>query len=151
MHSWGDPGVDWKGINDAAEYIGGWLRTYARVEVRCIKEKFGTVRVYCSFGWGMFYSIWRPGYVWFPKWWPARFDMWLADSWVLRSINHVLIPLQMKAYVWRYRKAVERWPHLYKEIVSMADFGELFEGVTFAGQKKPYKHSDFWQTIGGSK
>jgi hypothetical protein len=49
MHRWGDPGVDWQGINDAAAFIGGALKT-AGIHVADFKEKFGTVRVYCDLG-----------------------------------------------------------------------------------------------------
>lgn len=139
MHSWGDKGVDWKGINDAAEYIGEWLKTYARMGVSQHKEKFGTVRVYCHFGWSGVYSIWRPSYVWYPKWWPMRLDFWLAETRAFGWLNSAVVRLQQVAYVHRYRKAVERWPHLYREIVSAADYGELFEG-----RIPGYKHSDYW-------
>lgn len=140
MHSWGDEGVDWDGIDDAAYFIAHWLKTWARIPVRDYKEKFGTVRVYCSFGWPDVYSIWRPSYYWYPTWWPTKLDFWLADTRVWRLVNRLVIPLQQKAYAWRYKKAVQKWPHLYKEIVSMADYGELFEGVV-----PGYKHSNFWE------
>jgi len=142
MHSWGDENVDWQGINDAAEFIGGWLIKYPRVNVSCIKEKFGTVRVYCSFGWYGIYSIWRPNYAWYPKWWPMRLDFWLANTFLFGLLNRAVVKLQQKAYAWRYKKAVEKWPHLRDEIVSSADWGELFEGVI-----PGYKHSDYWVTI----
>lgn len=142
MHQWGDEDVDWKGIDDAAYFIGRWLRTYVRMDVRDIKEKFGTVRIYCSFGWYGLYPIWRPGYCWYPKWWPMRLDFWLADTFVFRQLNRLVVKVQQRAYAWRYKKAVQKWPHLYKEIVSAADWGELFEGVV-----PGYKHSDFWRTI----
>ena len=142
MHSWGDEGVDWEGINDAAEFIGLWLSKWARLNVSCWKEKFGTVRVYCSFGWSSVYSIWRPSHVWIPKWWPYKFDLWIGNSYLFVLLNKLVIPLQERAYVWRYKKAVEKWPHLYKEIVSGANYGELFEG-TIPG----YKHSDYWVTL----
>ncbi len=142
MHNWSEEDVDWKGINDAAYYIGDWLITWARIPVHSMKEKYGTVRIYCGFGINGIYGLWRPQYAWYPKWWPMRLDFWLADSFIFRLINRIVIPLQKKAYVWRYTKAVRRWPHLYKEIVSMADYGELFEG------KMPgYKHSDFWREL----
>ncbi len=104
------------------------------------KEKFGTVRVYCSFGWYGIYPIWRPSHHWYPNWWPMRLDFWLAKTRLFGLLNKAVIKIQMKAYVWRYKKAVEKWPHLYNEIVSMADYGELFEG------KIPgYKHSNYWK------
>jgi hypothetical protein len=142
MHVWGDEDVDWQGINDATAYIGNWLRKWPRIGVTDMKEKYGTVRIYCHFGWYGVYSIWRPHYAWYPKWWPMRLDFWLADSWIFRILNKIAVPLQQKAYAWRYKKAVEKWPHLREEIVSMADYGELFEGVI-----PGYKHSDYWKTM----
>lgn len=155
MHSWGDKGVDWKGINDAAYFIAHWLKTWVRMPIQDYKEKFGTVRVYCGFGWYGIYSIWRPSHCWYPKWWPMKLDFWLANTWLWKQLNlRVVIPIQKRAYVWRYRKAVERWPHLYREIVSQADYGEFFEGVRFASpysrsglRRKAYKHSDYWRTL----
>ena len=47
FHHWGDKGVDWAGINDAAEYIGTSLERWG-VCVHQYKEKFGTIRVYCD-------------------------------------------------------------------------------------------------------
>jgi len=142
MHQWGDEDVDWDGINDAAYFIGNWLRKYARMNVTDIKEKYGTVRVYCSFGWHGIYPILRPGYCYYPKWWPMRLDFWLANTRIFTLLNRLVVHLQCKAYAWRYKKAVEKWPHLYKEIVSSADYGELFEGKITG-----YKHSDFWTTV----
>ncbi len=142
MHDWSDKNVDWKGIDDAAYYIAHWLKVWARVGVLDYKEKYGTVRVYCVFGWHGAYAVWRPAHCWYPKWWPMRLDFWLADARLWQRINDIVIPLQRKAYAWRYKKAVQKWPHLYKEIVSMADYGELLEGVV-----PGYKHSDYWKTI----
>ena len=139
MHSWGDENVDWDGINDAAHFIGHWLSVWARVPVQQYKEKYGTVRVYCHFGWHGIYSIWRPSYAWYPKWWPMRLDFWLAETRLWQLLNRGVIHLQQMAYVHRYKKAVQRWPHLYKEIVSMADYGELFDG-----RIPGYRHSDYW-------
>lgn len=142
MHSWGDEDVDWNGINDAAYYIAHWLKTWTRLNVLDYKEKFGTVRVYCSFGWYGVYSIWRPSYCWYPKWWPMRADMWIGNTFLFRLLNRLVIKVQHKAYAWRYKKAVEKWPHLRDEILSMADYGELFEG-TVPG----YVHSDYWRKV----
>lgn len=142
MHDWSDENVDWEGINDAAAYIGHWLIHWARMPVSNYKEKFGTVRVYCHFGWHGVYAIWRPHYAWYPKWWPMTLDFWLADTWAFRLLNKAVVVLQQKAYVWRYKKAVEKWPHLREEILSAADWGELFDGKI-----KGYKHSDYWRTV----
>lgn len=141
MHSYGDwPDERFNEIDDAGYYIGRWLRIWVRMPVTQIKEKFGTVRVYCSFGWSQIYSIWRPHYCWLPTWWPTKLDNWLSyQTPLLKVLNFFVVPIQKRAYAWRYKKAVQKWPHLYDEIVSCADWGELLEG-TVPG----YKHTDYW-------
>ena len=144
MHSYGDSDftdANFLEVEDAAYFIGGWLRKWVRMEVIQIKEKFGTVRVYGGFGWHSLYSIWRPHYCWVPMWWPSKIDKFLS-SFLLPLLNKIFVPMQKKAYAWRYKKAVQRWPYLYEEIVCCADFGELFEGVV-----PGYKHSDYWQEV----
>lgn len=128
MHDWSDENVDWNGINDAAGYIGYWLRKWVRMDVRDVKEKFGTVRVYCSFGWSSIYSIYRPGYCWYPEWWPVKLDLWLGyDTPIFKWLNKIIIPIQIRAYRWRYRNAVRKWPHLREEIMCCADHQELLK------------------------
>lgn len=142
-HYWGDESFDWNGLSDAVEYIGVWLRKWPRIQVMQMKEKFGTVRVYCSFGFDCFHSIIWPGYYWIHKWWPYKFDLWLSHQTpILNWINKVIIPIQRKVYAWRYKKAVQKWPHLYNEIVAAADHGKLFEGIV-----PGYKHSDYWEEV----
>lgn len=140
-HYWGEEKFDWRGLNDAGYYIGDWLRKWVRMPVRDIKEKFGTLRIYCSFGWSSFYTIWRPSYMWVPKWWPYKLDLALSCH-IMPVLNKIVVPIQQKAYVWRYKKAVEKWPHLRDEIVCCADWGQLFEG-----SMPGYKHSDYWQEM----
>lgn len=146
MHSYHDDDadhVDWHGINEAGYYIGRWLRRWTRMNIHDIKEKFGTVRIYCSFGWSSVYSIYRPGYCWYPNWWPIKLDHWLSyQTPIFKWINRMVVPVHKKLYVWRYKKAVQKWPHLYNEIVSCADWGELFNG-SIPG----YKHSDYWKKM----
>jgi hypothetical protein len=38
MHNWGDDGVDWNGINDAANFIGNSLLFWGRINVSQYKE-----------------------------------------------------------------------------------------------------------------
>ena len=70
MHFWGDEDVDWKGIGDAAEYIGKGLRKWGRINVVQYKEKFGTVRVYCSLGIWSLHELTHPGHCYcrYPAW-----------------------------------------------------------------------------------
>ncbi len=142
MHQWGDEDFDWKGLDEAIYFIADWLSTWVRMPIRDYKEKYGTARIYCGFGWHGIYQIWRPRHCWYPRWWPMTFDFWLANTSVWRRLNKLVILLHQKAYAWRYKKAVQKWPHLYKEIVSMADYEELFEGAV-----PGYKHSDYWRKV----
>lgn len=125
MHTWGDEDVDWEGINAAAEYIGLTLRKWWRVPVRDYKEKFGSVRVYCRLGWYQFHDITHPGYVYsrYPDW------LWYLDCYygnrICSILNWVVIPIHSLVYGWMYHRAVRRWPHLRREILSCADYREL--------------------------
>lgn len=98
MHSWGDKGVDWDAINDAAIFIGVNLRRWGLVTVFDVKEKWGTVRVYCSFG-----------------------LLGLAG----RMFNWFLVPYQKWMYRQLYRAAIKKWPHIRREILEGADWSEL--------------------------
>lgn len=129
MHSWNDTSVDWNGISDAATYIAKELRTYARINVRDSKEKWGTVRVYCDFGWYNLHSIMYPGYYrnQFPKWLANLDNRYL---WQLVSLlNIVVVPFHKRFYRKTYRRAIHKWPHLRKEILAGADHSELLAGL----------------------
>jgi hypothetical protein len=128
VHNWGEENVDWEGINDAGIYIGDWLAKWTRLQVTQIKEKYGTVRVYCGFGWSCLYSIYRPRYCWVPKWWPYKLDLFLS-RYLMGGINKMFVPIQMKAYRWRYKKAIQKWPHLKEEILCCADWSELLQDI----------------------
>jgi hypothetical protein len=124
-HYWGDPDVDWKGINDAAEYIGEGLRKWGRVDVWQTKEKFGQVRVYCSLGLNSWHQLTHPGHAFnrWPRW------LWLSLNFsgypLLRLLNCAVEPYHIWLYRRYYRKAVERWPHLREEILCAADYPKL--------------------------
>jgi hypothetical protein len=131
MHSWGDDGVDWEGINAAADYIGVWLRKWGRVNVRQIKEKFGTVRIYCTLGWNRFHDIFYPGHCFF-RWpgWAVTLDLFISHQLCFsRVLFEVSYPIQRRLYRWRYTKAVEKWPHLREEILSCADWPDELKGL----------------------
>ena len=150
MHQWGDEGVDWAGIDAAAAYIGLGLRKWGRVSVSQFKEKYGTVRVYCSLGVNTFHQLWRPGYMFCRYKWewlwkldlaisyayprflerilekfsiPNRWVRWI-NLWTL--LNLALIwPYHKWLYKRYYRQARRKWPHLAQEIYRAADWYEL--------------------------
>lgn len=129
MHDWSDRDVDWPGISDAAYWIGKQLMTYGRMGVSDMKEKFGTVRVYVSFGWYQFHTIFKPGYHYsqWPKW------LWYLDcvygSRAIWLLNYVAIPYHKWLYRQVYKQALKKWPHLAKEILCGADWTELLVGL----------------------
>jgi hypothetical protein len=127
VHDWNDRDVDWKGLDDAARYIGTNLRKWGRVPVSQYKEKWGTVRVYCTFGWTQIHSITHPGYAFcqYPRW------LWVLDCrlghYITRVANIVAVPVHKQLYGFFYRRAMEKWPHLRKEIIYGADWPELLD------------------------
>ena len=112
MHRYGDENVDWIGIEMAARFIGRGLQFWG-VPVRQYKEKFGTVRVYCSFGLHYPWHYYGPNS-------PLRLLFW--------ALNLVIVPLQKRLYQWYYAEACRRFPHLKKEIIYGADYYELLGG-----------------------
>ena len=130
MHTWGDEGVDWQGIGEAARYIAHFLRRWGRVGVRDYKEKWGTVRVYCSLGWHQFHCITHPGHCYsrYPKWlW--RWDVYHGSRLIPFLTGWAILPYHRWLYRLAYKRAVAKWPHLKEEITSAADYPELLEGL----------------------
>jgi len=128
MHRWGDKDVDWKGINDAAKYIGTSLNKYGRMNATH-KEKFGTVRVYVDFGWDQIHRITHPSYRYsqYPKWlW--KLDCRHGDK-ITQPLNVVAVPYHKFLYRLFYKRAVQKWPHLTKEILYAADHTELLNDI----------------------
>jgi len=130
MHHWGDQSVDWNGISTAAEFIAlrlGW----ARIGVLDAKEKWGTVRVYCTFGWSSLHSIFYPRYHYIQ--WKNPILKWLEYNaqvmWTVQKLGRILVPLQRAWYRQVYKQAISRWPHLAEEITCCADYRELLEGL----------------------
>lgn len=131
MHYYGD--VDFSDemfskVDQAAEYIGINLVKWGRIGVRQYKEKYGSVRVYCGFGYDAFYFIWRPNYMWVPKWWPYGLDIKISN-YLMVPINWVVVPIQKKIYRYFYKKAIDKWPEIKKEILCCADYPELLRGL----------------------
>lgn len=128
MHDWSEKDVDWAGISEAAEYIGLGLRKWGRMEVRDYKEKYGTVRVYCSFGWQSLHSVTHPGWAYIQ--YKRNSLLWFLE-WnrvvrkCIQSLNCLVIPFHVWLYRKFYRNAIRKWPHLRLEILSGADYSKL--------------------------
>jgi hypothetical protein len=130
MHSWGDENVDWNGINYSARYIGENLKKWGRVSVLQYKEKFGTVRVYCSLGWRNLLNITHPGYIHYrpyPKW-LMTFDIYVLSR-IIPYLNFIILPYHKWLYRKLHKDMVKKYPHLKEEILCMADYDELLKGI----------------------
>lgn len=128
MHNWGDKNVDWNGISDAAEYIGDFMVKWGRIVVSDTKEKWGTARVYCQFGWYDLHSIFYSRYHYIQ--WKQGSLMWRLNynkyvSLLVNKLGELIVPYQKYIYYLAYKRAVGRWPHLRKEILISADYPEL--------------------------
>lgn len=132
MHIWGEPDVDWAGISDAAYYIGRNLRKWGRVGVTDMKEKYGTTRVYCSFGWYSLHSITHPGWAFIQYKKGSllhKLEYSAAVSWIVRKLGQLVTPYQKWLYKYLYKQALKKWPHLAGEILLGADWTELLVGL----------------------
>ena len=129
MHCYGDKNVDWEGIDESAQYIGENLKKWGRVNVRQWKEKFGTVRVYCSLGWKNLLNITHPGYVHYrpyPKW-LMTFDIFYLSRIIPFLFNWFIVPYHKWLYRKLYFDMVKKYSHLKEEILCMADYDELLK------------------------
>ncbi len=148
MPMWGDPDHDWKGIDDACSIIERRLRFW-RVPVYQVKEKFGSVRVYCSLGWSSLHDICYPGHACsrFPGWLWRLDCSWTGNSntvtgWLWRqTILRLSVWLHKKAYRSAYKKAVRRHPDLAQYILEDADFSDLLVGIVPVDK---CKHESEW-------
>lgn len=139
-HFWGDKDFDWKGLNEAIDYISDRLQGLARIGVHS-KEKYGTARIRCYFV-NNIHSLTHPGYVWsqYPDWlW--KLDCYYGDK-ILKytGLGYLIFKWQKYIYVDTYRRAVLKWPHIKDEILCNADQLEWLEEVEIC------KVSDYWVT-----
>lgn len=123
MHNWGDDNVDWEGISKAAYYIGHICIRYGRIRITDMKEKYGTVRVYASFGWHSLFSVYRPHY-----YFTTKYNRWM-DKVPMGWMNWFVLPYQSVIYRLAYKKALKKWPHLRDEILDDADYPEYLKGL----------------------
>lgn len=129
MHTYGNWSDKYfEQVDDAAEMIGAFISRWGRMGVMQTKEKFGTVRVYCHFGIDCIHSIFWPRHCWIHKWWPYSFDLSIS-SWLMPLVNKIMVPYQEWIYRLAYKRAVKKYPHLTNEILVMADYGKLLDGI----------------------
>lgn len=128
MHYWGDKSFDWKGLDEAIDFIDNNLVKWGRINVSQSKEKFGTARIYCQLGWYQFLNITHPRSCFnrYPQWlWDI--DCKIGTSIVPILFNWFIVPYQKWVYRTIYKKACEKYPHLIEEICCMADYIELLD------------------------
>ena len=115
--------------DSAAWFIHQYLVKYGRISVRQSKEKYGTVRVYCSLGYWGFYNLLNPGhtYVRWPKW-LYGLDLKYGRP-IMQVLNKVIVPYHKWVYRRAYAAAVEKYPHIRERILHTADFQNLLEGL----------------------
>ena len=113
----------------AAWFIHQYLVKYGRISVTQSKEKYGTVRVYCSLGYWGFFGLLNPGhiYVHWPKW-LYGLDLKLGRP-VMLVLNKLIVPYQKFIYRRAYKKAVEKYPAIRENILRTADYPYLLEGL----------------------
>jgi len=128
-HFWGDEFPYFAEVDQAAYEIGQFCRKWGRIGVRQTKEKYGTARVYCSFGWYQLFSITHPGYAYsrYPKW------LWVLDcryiSKLIAPLNKIVAPYHVFIYRLAYKRAIKKFPLIREEIISGADWKELLEDL----------------------
>ena len=147
MHHWGDGFKHFADVSGAARDIAMFCKRWGRIGVRDYKEKYGTARVYCGFGYTQLHSLIWPGHIYsrYPfgvskygwKLNATRFGKWLGNKiWRLDCNfsrfffqNKIIGGLICKYQIWIYKKAYERalkkYPYIVKEILYGADYPEL--------------------------
>lgn len=124
IHLWGSNFKYFKEVEEAAYWIGKYLRKYGRINVLQTKEKFGTARVYITFGIYSFDELLYPGRQ-YPKY---KFLGELGDKvfiFLFKYLNIFIIPYQQYIYKKAYEKAFLKFPLIRKEIIVGTDYPEL--------------------------
>ena len=124
MHYYGDEDFDaWDDVDNAAAYIGQFCRSWGRIQVRQYKEKFGTVRVYCSLYCQCLHDLIFPGYCHVR----SPYVLWTFP--ILRPFHKAVFLYQKFIYRLAYKNAIKKWPAIHEEILCAADFGEYLKGL----------------------
>ena len=105
----------------AAE-IGDNLSRYGRIHVSQTKEKYGEIRVYCSFGHYNLYGVVWPQHNFYEKGW-----RWMARIKIPSLVNYLTVPYQQWVYSRVYAAALAKYPEARYPILAGADWSELLE------------------------
>lgn len=101
----------------------------AKIPVHDAKEKWGTVRVSCTFGWYSLHDVVYPGYHFnqFPRW-LQTIDYHVLST-VVQQLSKLAYPWQKRYYRRVYAEAVKKYPHHRTAILEWADWPELLKGL----------------------
>lgn len=114
-------------LGQIASDIGNICAKWGRISVRDTKEKYNTVRVYCSFGIHNLHSLLFPRYVYkhrlYPDW------LWKLDCYyfskVFNLFEKIVIPYQKFVYNYAYWKYIKKYPHRFRAITGCMDYPEM--------------------------
>jgi hypothetical protein len=127
MHSWGDENFDWKALDLALDELYKWGVVWGRVGGQ-IKEKWGCARYYANFSDGTLHSLLYPGS------YRIQSPMWFYDNIDYKIIRPIIIytglikvihSYQRYFYRLAYKKAIKKYPHIKKEILTDCQYPEF--------------------------
>lgn len=132
MHVWGDGFEYFAEVGEAAVDIGFFCIKYGRINVTCMKEKYGTTRVYCSMGYYSLHGLLFPQYVFkhprYPQWlWSL--DIYYIGPFLRKVFGKPLCAWQKFIYRLAYKRAIIKYPMIRTEILNGADYDELLKGL----------------------
>ena len=131
-HYWGDKDFDWKGLQEAIDYIHEYCVKYGSIEIFS-KEKWGNADIYAGFWTGSILEL-----LYARQWhwtirkspdWLRDIDFKFADLMSFLKITNLVHKYQHYIYRKAYDNALTKWPSLKKEIVGGMAHWELLESV----------------------
>jgi hypothetical protein len=132
MHEWGDGFAYFNDVEQAAQEIKEFCVRWGRLGGQA-KEKYGTVRFYAKFGVRGLHSLTHPGwagYAWYPRWLIIADIYYFPKLFKWTGITWFFSKWQPFIYSTAYKRALKKYPHIQKEIISQADYHELIKGHT---------------------
>ena len=128
MHQWGDAWFEAHGadLDAACDFLRDYCRRYARLGGD-VKEKWGTLRFYAHFH-HQLHDLFYPGYA-YCQWpyWLWIFDLRVYCSPAFNAVRRAIQTWQIFIYRRAYRLTVQRWPHLFRELLFSADYPEFLK------------------------
>jgi hypothetical protein len=121
--SWGNGFPYFEDVDMAAYEIGNFCRKWGRISVSSTKEKYGSARVYCSFGCQDLHSLVYPGHIHVRGWYA------LTTFPFFRPLQFIIVPWQLFIYRWGYKRALSKYPYIRNEILCCADYPEYLKGL----------------------